>query len=215
MERRIMEFLKVILGDKYPEFESAINAYNILPENKDKQVKIADLGGGGYVSVEKYNKVVAERDNNKTLLDTANQALEQFKDIDVSQLQGEITKLKGDLSAKEAEFNTKLAEIEYSGAIQKYFEAFKFTSELAKKAAMEEFKSKGLKLENGQFLGGDDFMKQLKETNPTAFVADDDGQKPPIIVKPTQTHKPGEKMTLAEAMKYKNEHPEVDIKTLI
>jgi len=210
-----MEFLKAILGDKYTEFETAISAYNALPENKDKQVKIADLGGGGYVSIEKYNKAVAERDNNKSLLDTANTALEQFKDVDVTQLQGEIVRLQGDLTTKETEFNTKLAEIEYTGAVQKYFEGFKFTSELAKKAAMEEFKKKELKLENGQFLGGDDYMKQLKEANPTAFVLDDDGGKPPVIVKPTNTHKPGDKMTLAEAMKYKNEHPEVDIKTLI
>lgn len=210
-----MEFLNAILGDKYPEFESAINTYNALPENKDKQVKIADLGGGGYVGADKYNKAVTERDNNKSLLDTANTALEKFKDVDVDQLQGEITKLKGDLSTKETEFNTKLTEIEYTGSIEKYFEGFKFTSELAKKAAMEEFKKKEFKLENGQFLGGDDFMKQLKEANPTAFVADNDGTKPPVIVKPTNTRKPGEKMTLAEAMKYKNEHPEVDITTLI
>jgi hypothetical protein len=210
-----MEFLKAILGDKYPEFEAAVNTYNESPENKDKQVKLADLGGGGYVSAEKYNKAVTERDNNKTLLETANKALEQFKDVDVTQLQGEITKLKGDLSTKEAEFNTKLTEMEYTGAVSKYFEGYKFTSELAKKAAMEEFKGKALKLENGQFLGGDDFMKQLKEANPTAFVPEDDGTKPPVIVKPTNPRKPGEKMSLQDAMKYANEHPGTDIKTLI
>ncbi len=40
-----MEFLKAILGDKYPEFEAAITAHNALPENKEKPVKLADLGG--------------------------------------------------------------------------------------------------------------------------------------------------------------------------
>lgn len=209
-----MEFLKEILGEEYPKFEAAINTYNSLPDNKDKQVKIANLGGGGYVSIEKYNTAVTERDNNKTLLDTANNALEQFKDVDVTELQGEITKLKEDLSSKETEFSTKLAEIEYTSAVQEYFKGFKFTSELAKKAALEEFKKKELKFDNGQFLGGDDFMKQLKESNPTAF-EDEEDEKKPVIIKGTKQRKQGEKMTLSEAMKYKNEHPEVDITTLI
>ena len=210
-----MEFLKAILGDKYPEFEAAITAYNALPENKEKQIKLANLGSGEYVGVEKYSKAVLERDNFKLSLDTANKALEGFKDVDVDKLQGEITKLKDDLGKKDTEYQEKLAQMEYSVALDKYFESFKFTSDLAKKAAIEEFRKKELKLEKGTFLGGDDFMKLLKEANPTAFESEDTDPKPPTIVKPTKPRKPGEKMTLAEAMKYKNEHPEVDISTLI
>ena len=45
-----MEFLKAIFGDKYEEFTSIIKAYNDNPENKDKQIKLADLNAGEYVS---------------------------------------------------------------------------------------------------------------------------------------------------------------------
>lgn len=210
-----MDFLKAILGDKYPEFEAAIIAYNALPENKDKQVKLANLGSGEYVGKAKYDTMEQERNNYKALHDTAQAALKKFEGVNVEDLQGEIKKLKGDLDNKDTEYKETIARMEYDGALGKYFEAFKFTSELAKKAAMDEFRKKELKLENGQFLGGDDFMKQLKEANPTAFEAEDDGTKPPTIVKPTKPRKPGDKMTLQEAMKYKNEHPDVDISTLI
>lgn len=209
-----MEFLKAILGDKYTEFETVINSYNALPENKDKQIKIANLGSGEYVDAEKYNRTVLERDNYKLSLDTANKALEGFKDIDVDKLQGEITKLKEDLSKKDTEYQTKISEMEYAKELDRFFSGYKFTSELARKAAMNEFKAKEFKLENGKFLGGEDYMKELMQSNPTAFETEE-GEKPPVIVKPTKPHKPGEKMTLMEAMKYKNEHPEVDISTLI
>ncbi len=210
-----MEFLKAVLGDKYSEFETAITAYNALPENKDKQVKLANLGAGEYVGKAKYDSVEQDRNNYKSLLETAQTALKKFEGVNVEDLQGEITKLKEDIGKKETEFNEKVAQMEYDGALNKYFETFKFTSDLAKRAAMDEFRKKELKLENGAFLGGDDFMKQLKEANPTAFESENDGTKPPIIVKPTKPRKPGEKMTLAEAMAYKNAHPDVDISTLI
>lgn len=49
-----MKFLKPILGDEYETFESAIATWNDKAENKDKQVKIADIGTGQYVSKNKY-----------------------------------------------------------------------------------------------------------------------------------------------------------------
>lgn len=209
-----MEFLKEILGDKYPEFEAAIKAYNEDPENKDKQIKLANLGTGEYVSKAKYSSMELERDNYKTQLATAQDSLKAFKDVDVEKLKGEITTLSTQLQDKETEFNKKLADIEYNSNLESFFSSYKFTSELAKKAAIEEFKKKELKMDNGKFLGGEDFMKELKESNPTAFESEED-EKAPKIVKGTNQRKPGQKMTLSEAMKYANEHPEVDIKTLI
>jgi len=210
-----MEFLKAILGDKYPEFEATIIAYNAIPENKGKEVKLANLGGGEYVSKAKYDTVEQDRTSYKNLLETAQTTLKKFDGVDVDTLKGEIIKLTDDLGKKDTEYKEKLTQMEYDGTLSKYFETFKFTSELAKKAAIEEFKKKELKLENGLFLGGEDYMKQLKEANPTAFEADEDGEKPPVLVKGAKNRKPGEKMSLADAMKYKNEHPEVDITTLI
>lgn len=209
-----MEFLIEILGDKYPEFEAAIKAYNEEPENKDKQIKLANLGTGDYVSKAKYNSMELERDNYKTQLTDAQETLKSFEGVDVAELKGEIAKLGTQLQDKETEFNNKLKEIEYNSNLESFFSNYKFTSELAKKAATEEFKKKEFKLDNGKFLGGEDFMKELMESNPTAFESEED-EKAPTIVKRTSQRKPGQKMTLAEAMAYKNAHPDVDISTLI
>ena len=44
-----MEFLKEILGEElYAQFAEKLNAYNGDAANKDKQIKLANLGGGEY-----------------------------------------------------------------------------------------------------------------------------------------------------------------------
>ena len=59
-----MEFLKDILGeDLYKQVSDTVNAYNGKLENKDKQVKLADLGSGQYVDKGKYDTAVAEKEN--------------------------------------------------------------------------------------------------------------------------------------------------------
>ena len=46
-----MEFLKTILGDElYKQAKIALDAYNGNEANKDKQVKLANIAGGEYVS---------------------------------------------------------------------------------------------------------------------------------------------------------------------
>lgn len=209
-----MEFLKAILGDAYEAIETAINNHNALPENKDKQIKLANLGSGEYVGKAKFDKTELEKENYKTQLTTAQETLKGFEGVNVEDLQGEITKLNKQLQDKDTEFNDKLKEIEYSSNIDTFFSNYKFTSDLAKKAALEEFKKQEFKFTDGKFLGGEDYMKTLQESNPTAFESEED-EKAPKIVKGTTQRKPGQKMTLAEAMAYKNAHPDVDIMTLI
>lgn len=51
-----MEFLKSVLGEElFGQVAAAVNAYNEKPENKESQVKLANLSGGQYVDKEKYN----------------------------------------------------------------------------------------------------------------------------------------------------------------
>lgn len=164
---------------------------------------------------DKTSKAELERDGYREQLDTAQTTLKEFEGVDVKELQGKVTELTNRLTEKDTEFQKKLSDMEYSREIENYFSGYKFTSDLAKKAALEEFKKQEFKLVEGKFMGGDDYMKTLKENNPTAFESDTTDPKPPVIVKPTQTRKPGEKMSLADAMAYKNAHPEVDIRTLI
>ncbi|QHI72894.1 phage scaffolding protein [Aminipila terrae] len=74
-----MEFLKEILGEKYAEFEKLINDYNVKPENKEKQIKLADLGTGEYVGKGKYSTMETDNNNLKEQLKTANGTIETLK----------------------------------------------------------------------------------------------------------------------------------------
>lgn len=68
-------------------------------------------------------KLEAERDNYKSQLDTATEALKGFEGVDVKDLQGKVTKLTADLSAKESEYQSKITDMEFisklDGAITK------------------------------------------------------------------------------------------------
>lgn len=75
-----MEFLKAILGEElYKQFETAVNAYNGNEANKDKQVKLADLGSGEYVSKGKYTSLEAENQTNASKLTEANNLIAQLQ----------------------------------------------------------------------------------------------------------------------------------------
>ena len=75
-----MDFLKEILGEElYAQIEEKINAHNGNEANKDKQIKIANLGGGEYVSKAKHDALQALFDGKSTELDTANGLIAELK----------------------------------------------------------------------------------------------------------------------------------------
>ena len=78
--KETMEFLKDILGeDLYKQVSDTVNAYNGKPENKEKQVKIADLGSGQYVDKGKYDTAVAEKENLAGQIKTLNTTIGDLK----------------------------------------------------------------------------------------------------------------------------------------
>lgn len=58
-----------------------------------------------------------ERDNYKTQLETAQNALKEFEGVDVKDLQGKIEQLNNDLATKESEYQAKIADMEFSGKL--------------------------------------------------------------------------------------------------
>ena len=97
-----MEFLKDILGnDLYTQVETKVNSYN--ESNKEKQVKVANLSTGEYVSKSKYDALQTDLNNTKTSLETANTTIADLK------------KNNGDnasLQTKIQEYETKIANLE-------------------------------------------------------------------------------------------------------
>lgn len=70
------------------------------------------------------------------------------------------------------ELQEKLAKKDYETAIKDKTANLKFTSEGAKKSFISDLMAKELKLENGNILGFDDFVKSYKESDPKAFESD-------------------------------------------
>ena len=62
-------------------------------------------------------KLEAERDNYKSQLETAQNALKDFEGVDVKELKGKIDTLTADLTAKETEYQTKLADMEFNSKL--------------------------------------------------------------------------------------------------
>ncbi|MEG1619372.1 MAG: phage scaffolding protein [Eubacterium sp.] len=116
----------------------------------------------------------AERDDFKVKFEAADTSLKDLKGKDVDGMEKELEayKIKFDTLEKD------VAKRDYDRAVSDYVSGYKFTSELAKKAAIAEIKGKELKLEDGKLLGADDLMNGIKTDNPGAFEIDNgDGKR--------------------------------------
>lgn len=114
-----MEFLKEVLGDElYKQVESKINSHN--EANKDKQIKIADLSSGEYVSKSKYDSLETDLNNTKISLNTANTTIEDLKKSNTSNedLQKKIKDYETEKNTLETEFKEKTSKLIKEQAIR-------------------------------------------------------------------------------------------------
>ena len=157
-----------------------------------------------------------ELEETKTLLATANDTIKSYKDMDIEGIKASADEWKTKYETDTEELNKKIASINYDYAVKEYMNGFKFIDDDVKETVINKFKAKEFKLEDGKFLGADDFMKDYKEAHKSLFV-DEEEEKIPTIVKPASNNPApkGKKMSLTEAMKYVNEHPDVNIRDLI
>ena len=171
-----MEFLKAILGDDlYKQFEEKVNAHNGNEANKDKQIKIGNLGSGEYVGkgkfdseIEKLNTLLSGKD---TELQTANSLIAELKkgtkgneelqgkitgyESQVAQLQSQLQETKIKAALKVALLSEKALDIDYL--------TFKVNEKL-------KGEGKSLELdENENIKGWDDLLSGLKTQFPTQF----------------------------------------------
>lgn len=165
-----MEFLKAILGDQvYAQLEQAINAHNGNPENKEKQIKLADLGTGEYVSKGKYSTLEAENQTNVSKLTEANNLIEQLQKAAKGDeaLQGQVTAYQSRVAELEEELKkTKLdAAIKVELLSAKALDVDYLTYKLKEKGELTLD-------ENEKIKGWEDKLAALKTQFPTQFEAD-------------------------------------------
>ncbi len=156
-------------------------------------------------------KLEAERDNYKAQLDTAQEALKSFEGVDVAELRGKIDTLTADLAAQESGYKAKIADMEFQSILDAAITGSRAKNAKAVAALLD---LEALKASKNQSEDIKSAIGKVKAENDFLFQSDEPFQNPSPVGQ-TNPQNSGTKMSLLEAMKYKNEHPDVDVKTLI
>ena len=86
-------------------------------------------------------------------------------------------KAKAEQAQKDAE--SKVNALRRDFAAKECAAALHFSSESAKRAFLADFAAKELPLQDGKFLGFDDYVKAYRESDPAAFRQEEDNTPPP------------------------------------
>ena len=169
-----MEFLKKLLGDDlYSQLETKINEYNSTKTDKEKQIKLADIGSGNYVEKNEYEALNGQLNGKQTELETANALIEDLK---------KGNKSNDDLQSKISEYEEQVVDLRTQLEETKLKSAVKVAlmSENAGDVDYLTFKlnesGEAIELdENGNIKGWQDKISNLKTKFPKMFESGDSG----------------------------------------
>lgn len=169
-----MEFLKKLLGDDlYSHLETKINEYNSTKTDKEKQIKLADIGSGNYVEKNEYEALNGQLNGKQTELETANALIEDLK---------KGNKSNDDLQSKISEYEEQVVDLRTQLEETKLKSAVKVAlmSENAVDVDYLTFKlnesGEAIELdENGNIKGWQDKISNLKTKFPKMFESGDSG----------------------------------------
>lgn len=147
-----------------------------IDEVISKEFISAESAAADKTRLEELTKQLAARDKDLEKLKADNKSEELQKQLDElnAKYKQDTDDLNAKLSAQQADF-----------AAEKLFGGYKFASERVKSSVLAEFKSKGFKLENGEFVGGKEYLEGLKQSEPDSFAHD---QKPGLFMGSTQNN---------------------------
>jgi hypothetical protein len=230
------EFLKKLFGTNEDGTPKALTAEELEAAiTADKGISVVDLKAGGYVSQAKYDRLETEKTGLQTQLTEASNKLKSFQTEDgktIEDIRKEAADWKTKYDTDTKALQDKLSAQERSHLIDQYLNGTEFTSRFAKKEIKNLLEgAKELSVKDGQLVGADDLMKGFRKDYADAFKADPDpagdsgtdhaaaGGVNPNFTSGTSMNggnpkKGGKGMSLFEAMKYANEHPDVDPATL-
>ncbi len=201
-----MDWLKEILGEElYNQLVAALNMHNGKPENKEKQVKLADLGKGEYVSKEEYSALETDKGNLAEQLKTAQGLIEDLKKgtSDNETLQGKI-----------GEYETTIATLQKQLKQEKLDSAVKIALLESNCKDVDyiifKLKEKGeLALDDsGKVKGMEDKLAALKTQFPGQFASSKPNRVDENRLPPSDGDRAGEPKDLAEALKMQYENNE-------
>ena len=202
----------------WQQFQSAMQEHN---------AKFVDLSDGNYVSKQKYDDELYQRDTRISDLSTTIST----RDADLANLQKTLTDA-GDIEALKAasadldklqkkydketkDYQAQLAKQAYEFAVKEFANGKKFSSNAAKRDFVGSMLAKNLTLENGTIIGAEDFVSMYTKDNADAFVVENTEPKSPkpTFVGPTDGNKTPESDPtggFANAFHFTQIHPKKD-----
>ncbi|RRC92729.1 hypothetical protein EII25_03385 [Erysipelotrichaceae bacterium OH741_COT-311] len=130
--------------------------------------KVMNLSGN---TIEELKTTTAELKSLKTQLEQANATINTLNEKAKEAENAET--LKAQIQSQKEDYEKQITAIKYDHSLSNYLNGIKFSSELVKEAVTAKFKEKQFKLEEGKLLGADDFIKELKEKEPSAFLKEE------------------------------------------
>lgn len=190
----------------------------------DKQAEFNKKVSENYRTKSDYDNVVKKRDEYKTSLDNVQTKLDGFKDVDVDDLKNQISTLTTQLNDEKTARAKDAAKVEMEKNINSFFAStdekgekkFNFLNDITENfyrdALMQELEKDSAK------------GKSINEIFTTLITGEDGKHKSGIFVDKAEVNKAkftqagskvqqhGEKISMAELMRMKNENPNLDIK---
>lgn len=98
------------------------NIYTLLNEigveiPEDKKAEFDKALNANYKTVAEVEKITTARDNYKSQLETAQDALKKFDCVNVEEMKNTIKTLNSDLQKKETEYQNKIADMEFNSVL--------------------------------------------------------------------------------------------------
>lgn len=159
----------------------------------DQTKQIEEVVGKEFAAAADLAKANTELEDLKKQLAQRDKDLEKLKADNKS---GELAKQLEELQAKydtdTKALSDKLSAQETDFAAEKLFGGYNFASERVKQSVLAEFKGKGFKYENGEFIGGKDYLEGLKKSEPDVFAK----EAPGLFMGGTQSSVPTEENNL-------------------
>lgn len=209
-------------------YEAILSELGIeIPE--DKKADLKKKMEENYRTKSDYDKVVIKRDEYKNSLDDVQKELEGFKDVNVEELQSKVTTLTTQLNEEKAgrAADARKAEVEkqvsdfLTATDEKGAKKYEFLNDITADYYRAEL-AKALDADSAKGKSISDIFTEMitdKDGKQKAGIFMDQQQKQAQqnaarFTNPSSKRQPteGQKYTMAELMKMKNENPDLDIK---
>lgn len=120
----------------------------------------------------KTKKLEDDKSNLQAQIKSAEETLKGFEGVNVDEINKKLADYQKQIEDIEKSYKAKLEAREFDDILAESLKGVNFSSNLAKRAVTEDIKKAGLTVVNGKIMGLNDYLDELRKSDPTAFVAE-------------------------------------------